>query len=140
MRPSRWRSSGPTVTGNAAKVVDASALACICFDEPAALHTARRLVGVPLFAPTLLDYEIANVCWVRLRRFPAAAAATMAQYAKRRSFPIARRDVAFDEVVALASATGLAVHDASYLWLSRSLGAELVTLDEKLARAAAQLH
>ena len=128
------------MTGSAAKIVDASALASICFDEPAGLVTAQRLVGVPLFAPTLLDYEIANVCWVRLRRYPTAAAATMAQYAKRRAFPIVRREVAFDEVVALASATGLTVYDASYLWLSRHLGAELVTLDEKLTLAAAQLH
>ena len=37
--------------------------------------------------------------------------------------------------VALALATGLTAYDASYLWLTRKLGAELVTLDQQLARA-----
>ena len=119
-----------------AKVVDASALACICFDEPSSSSTAARLVGAPLFAPTILDYEIANVCRVRLRRFPTLAEATLLQFAKRHAFRITRRDVAFDGVVALAARTGLTTYDASYLWLSHQLGAELVTLDHKLARAA----
>ena len=37
----------------------------------------------------------------------------------------------------LAIGTGLTAYDASYLWLSRQLGAELVTLDRRLAKAAA---
>jgi predicted nucleic acid-binding protein len=45
--------------------------------------------------------------------------------------------VEFDKVIDLATATDLSVYDASYLWLARSLGAELVTLDRKLARVAA---
>jgi predicted nucleic acid-binding protein len=39
-------------------------------------------------------------------------------------------------VVALAAKTGLTAYDASYLWLSQRLGAPLVTLDRKLARAS----
>ncbi|HZT90151.1 MAG TPA: type II toxin-antitoxin system VapC family toxin [Stellaceae bacterium] len=35
----------------------------------------------------------------------------------------------------LAEAAGLTAYDASYLWLARALGAELVTLDRKLAAA-----
>jgi predicted nucleic acid-binding protein len=36
----------------------------------------------------------------------------------------------------LALDSGLTVYDASYLWLARQLGAELVTLDKELGRAA----
>jgi predicted nucleic acid-binding protein len=36
----------------------------------------------------------------------------------------------------LAAATGLTAYDASYLWVSQQLGAELVTLDQQLAKAA----
>jgi len=36
----------------------------------------------------------------------------------------------------LALETGLTVYDASYLWLARRLGAELVTLDKALDAAA----
>jgi predicted nucleic acid-binding protein len=35
----------------------------------------------------------------------------------------------------LAAATGLTAYDASYLWLARRLGADLVTLDKQLAKA-----
>jgi predicted nucleic acid-binding protein len=34
--------------------------------------------------------------------------------------------------------TGLTAYDASYLWLSRRFGAELVALDRQLAAAAVQ--
>ncbi len=44
--------------------------------------------------------------------------------------------VVWGEVVSLALATGLTAYDASYLWLARLLGAELVTLDRRLAAAA----
>jgi predicted nucleic acid-binding protein len=39
-------------------------------------------------------------------------------------------------ILDLAEATGLTAYDASYLWLARALGAELVTLDRKLAAAS----
>jgi predicted nucleic acid-binding protein len=42
-----------------------------------------------------------------------------------------------DGVLALAAETGLTAYDASYLWLSRKLGAELVTLDTQLRKAVA---
>ena len=35
----------------------------------------------------------------------------------------------------LAEQTKLTLYDASYLWLASALDAELVTLDDKLARA-----
>ena len=44
-----------------------------------------------------------------------------------------------DAVLALAAATGLTAYDASYLWLSRRLGAALVALGRQLARADAML-
>ena len=38
--------------------------------------------------------------------------------------------------VELGLATGLTAYDASYLWLAKELGAELVTLDKALRKAA----
>ena len=37
--------------------------------------------------------------------------------------------------IVLAEQTKLSLYDASYLWLADPLGAELVSLDEQLARA-----
>ena len=44
--------------------------------------------------------------------------------------------VNMDAAVVLAAATRLSVYDACYLWLARTLRAELVTLDKQLAAAA----
>ena len=44
----------------------------------------------------------------------------------------------FAEVARMANKLGLSAYDASYLWLARILGVELVTLDDRLAKAAAK--
>jgi predicted nucleic acid-binding protein len=44
-------------------------------------------------------------------------------------------DVPATDVAIMARATGLSVHDASYLWLAGILDADLVTLDRKLSAA-----
>ena len=46
----------------AVKVVDASALAALLFDEPEAGAIADRLEDANLVAPALLGFEIASVC------------------------------------------------------------------------------
>jgi predicted nucleic acid-binding protein len=43
------------------------------------------------------------------------------------------QDVDHADAVLVAQATGLSTYDASYLWLAGSLGADLVTLDRRLA-------
>ena len=48
---------------------------------------------------------------------------------------IALHDIDPEEVFDLAFRHDLSGYDASYLWLARKMGAELVTLDEKLGRA-----
>ncbi len=48
---------------------------------------------------------------------------------------IAWETIDLDEAIALAARTRLSLYDASYLWLAMALGVELVTLDERLARA-----
>jgi predicted nucleic acid-binding protein len=49
-------------------------------------------------------------------------------------------DVDHRNVLLAAEQFGLTSYDASYLWLAQRLDAELVTLDRKLARAAARLR
>lgn len=129
----RRRSFGRIVTS--IKVVDASALAALIFAEPEADAIVARLEGARLAAPSLLDYELANVCLVKLRRAPDQAKALRAAYGMAHRLRV--ETVAIDPfgVLELAEATGLTAYDASYLWVARSIGAELVTLDRKLAAA-----
>ncbi|MBN8903161.1 MAG: hypothetical protein BGO51_09655 [Rhodospirillales bacterium 69-11] len=118
------------------KVVDASALAAILFAEPEADIVAERLAEGRLVAPALLDYELANVCLTKLRRQPGEREALRAAFRLRGRLKIDTVAVDHLAVLDLAVATRLTVYDASYLWLSRTLDGELVTLDRKLAAAS----
>lgn len=121
----------------AVKVVDASAVAAILFEEPEADEIQQQLEGARLVAPTLLVYELANVCLVKSRRHPEMREGYSASFALRRRLAIEELTVDALGAVELAHSSGLSLYDAAYLWLSRALGAELVTLDKALSRAAA---
>jgi predicted nucleic acid-binding protein len=124
----------PTVTG--VKVVDASALAAMLFAEPEAEAIAARLQDARLTAPALLDFELANVCLTKIRRRPEQRGALRAALSLMGRLSIETVAVEREAALDLAEATGLTAYDASYLWLSHALGAELVTLDQKLAAAS----
>ena len=53
-------------------------------------------------------------------------------YSLRDRLEIEEIEVAVSEVLLLADRENLKAYDASYLWLSRNLGVELVTLDRDL--------
>jgi predicted nucleic acid-binding protein len=122
-----------------AKVVDASAIAALLFAEPEQADIAARIADATLISPDLLGLEVASVCWKKCRRDPAKRDAHIAAFGLLARLPIEARRVEPSAVLALAMATGLTVYDASYLWLSRQLGLELVTLDKQLAMAAQPL-
>ena len=119
-------------------VAVASALAALTFQEPGVDEVKLRLMGAQVFAPRLLQFEMANVAWKRIRREPEDALATMTllQAALGEGSGIEWMDVNVTDVVLIAQATGLTAYDASYLWLAASLGADLVTLDKRLAAAS----
>ena len=119
------------------KVVDASALAALLFGENEAEKVAERLGDSRLVAPALLGFELANVCLIKSRRHPAQLAALTAAFRLRTQLAVEEVAIDYDGVVELVVVTGLTAYDASYLWLARKLGAELVTLDQQLARADA---
>ena len=120
------------------KVVDASALAALLFAEPEAEAIAERLEGARMAAPSLLGFELANVCLTKMRRHHAQRDSLRAAF--RLADRLAVETVAVDHEAALdlAETTGLTAYDASYLWLARTLGAELVTLDRKLVAATSR--
>ncbi len=120
----------------AAKVVDASAIAALVFAEPAQMRVKERLQNAELVAPALIEYEIAAVCVKKLKQYPASRAEILAGHALSRQLALRVVSVNPTETVLLAERTGLTAYDAAYLWLARSLRTELVTLDDRLARAA----
>ena len=122
-------------------VVDASALAAVAFNEPLASEMSDRLGDRQLVAPRLLAYELTNAAIRKLRKHPGQATLIRGGLARALGpdFAIFWSDVEATPVLELALETGLTAYDASYLWLARHLGAELVTLDAELDAAASRL-
>ena len=128
------------MNGTAVKVIDASALAAIVFDEPEAERIAHRLRSAVLTAPPLLWFEMVNVCLTKLHRSPGRRDVILQAFAMQAGLPIESAEVDHANVLRLAEQFGLTGYDASYLWLAQQLDAELVTLDRKLALAAGRLR
>jgi len=124
----------------AVKVVDASALAAVVFDEPEGEEIAARLEGATLVAPALLGFEIVNVCLTKLRRHPELRTSILEAFILQGGVSIGPAEVDHAGALVLAEQFRLTGYDASYLWLAQRLNAELVTLDRRLARAAALLR
>lgn len=118
-----------------ARVVDASALAAVLFGEPEGDRVAKALGRGPLFAPTLLRYEVGSVCLKKVRRHPDQRAELLAALDLLERMEVQEVEVPPVESTELAERADLTVYDVAYLWLARSIGAELVTLDERLKDA-----
>lgn len=119
-----------------AKVVDASAVGAILFDEKEAERMAEALEGCELLAPSLLSYEVFNICLKKCRGEPSRQEQLLSRMNDLPALAISEIQVDHGEVVKLAASHQLTHYDASYLWLARHMGAPLVTLDRALIRAA----
>jgi predicted nucleic acid-binding protein len=117
-------------------VVDASAIAALVFDEPQGESIRRKIRLRELAAPLLLSFEMAQICTTKIRLFPAQSQAMLNALDAFSRLAIRLVPVNVPAVVALAGDTRLSAYDASYLWLARTLDAELVTLDKGLQAAA----
>lgn len=117
-----------------ASVADASVLAAIVFNEPRAAE-AEALIGAGrLHEPALLASELASVCRKKIQQYTHLRDPLLSSLQIGLSMDI--EWVAVDQiaVVELALATGLTTHDATYLWLARTLDLPLLTFDEQLLR------
>lgn len=122
-----------------AVVVDASAVAAVLFGEPEGDAVRRQLRGHVLHAPSLIDDELTHVAWKKLQRSPSSASAIFEALSAvpRLNVTCVQPDAV--HVLATAAAARVSTYDASYLWLARTLGVRLVTLDKALARTSARL-
>lgn len=118
-----------------AKVIDTSALAALLFGEPGAEEVANRIQGVTLVCPQLLPFELGSVCLKKIQQHPEQRSSLLEAHAFLDRMEIAEGKVDVNEIVLLAEDKRLTVYDASYLWLARKLGVELITLDKKLTNA-----
>ncbi len=121
------------------KMIDASAVAAILFNEPEAALVAKKVGSSSLVAPILLWFEVTNVCLTKLTIHAPQRESILHAYALLNQLEIEPTEVDYQAVLLLAEQTRLSVYDASYLWLAQTLGTELITLDQKLLKAATSL-
>ena len=122
------------------KVVDASAIVALLFDEPKCEEVVPRLRDATLPAPSLIAFEVANACLKKIHAAPAEREALIEAFSLLDALPISLETVNLDAAMVLAERMKLSLYDASYLWLAHALGADLVTLDDKLSRAHENLR
>jgi len=118
-----------------AKVVDASVVGAQAFGEPRAEEALSLLEGARLYAPVLLDYELASIARKKILRYPERRGELLQALELALSLDIRRVDVDCLSAVELSLETGLTAYDAAYLHLARTMGVPLVTFDERLAGA-----
>ncbi len=119
-------------------VIDCSVLSAALFQEETRDQALAMMLRKTLYAPQLLDHEIASVAQKKSRLGWQAEAIALAleDYAVQ-AIELHRTSV--HEQYQLALRYKLSTYDAAYLWLAAELKAPLATFDEKLGRAA-QLH
>jgi predicted nucleic acid-binding protein len=122
------------------RVVDASALGALVFNEPKAEEMANALSMVTIAAPTLLWFELASIALRKMVIHPKQKDQILNAFQLGRHLAIEVVEVDHSKVIELARKAGLTSYDASYLWLALHLGGELVTLDKKLMKAASQQY
>ena len=117
------------------KVVDASVIAAMTFEEPGAEEAEALLDGSDLAAPSFLAYELTNVARKKALLYPQRLEDI--ERALREALRLEIQSIEVDHlaVLELALGTGLTTYDASYLYLARTLGLPLVTFDQQLLAA-----
>ena len=122
------------------KVVDASAIVALLFNELTSDEILNRVRHATLRAPNLIGFEVANACLKKIQAAPGERETLLDAFSLFDALSISLETVDLKAAVVLAEQTKLTLYDGSYLWLARALDAELVTLDDKLARAHEDLR
>lgn len=123
-----------------ALIVDSSAAASWALpDEDAAqIRIATpRLLTEDIYVPSIFWHEIRNIVLVSERRQRLQPSESYAAIGRIASLePIVDDNANHAKVLEIGRRYELSAYDAAYLELAARLGASLLTLDDKLARAA----
>ena len=118
------------------KVVDASVIAALAFEELRADEARYLMRNANLFAPDILPYELASVALKKARSLPSRLSDIAMRLQSALSLDVELVAIIPVELLSLGFETGLSAYDAAYLQTAQRLGYPLLTFDAKLARHA----
>ena len=96
-----------------------------------------RLLTEDIYVPSIFWHEIRNIVLVNERRKRLDEAQSMAVIDHIAGLePFIDNDADHNGILALGRAYALSAYDAAYLELAKRLGGTLLTLDDRLSRAA----
>jgi predicted nucleic acid-binding protein len=121
------------------KVVDASVIAALAFEESRADEAEDLLRDANLFAPDIFPYELASVALKKAKVEPSRHLDIAVRLQRALSIRIDLVSTAPLELLELALETNLTIYDAAYLQAALRVGCPLVTFDAKLARHARRI-
>lgn len=90
----------------------------------------------PLYAPTLLFFELANALKSAIKRKRISAKDGKTLLSAARELNIIISEVDYDAVMNEAILKDISAYDASYVTLAKEMNIKLLTLDQKLAKLA----
>jgi len=111
-------------------VVDASYILSFLFPDE---NFTDEIPG-KMFAPALLDYEIANALRSAVVRKRISQKLAIKLFEEYQTFSITKKTVDFSKVLELSIKRQISTYDASYLVLARDLELKLMTLDKQLQK------
>lgn len=121
-------------------VIDASFLMSIFLDDEKVISgyediETKLLNGkFELFAPPILMFELNNVLLVAVKRKRLKIRGALSILREIELLGIQVVNVDQTLMFRLAQRIGLTAYDASYVWLARKMGVELLTHDKKMFR------
>ena len=118
-------------------MIDASVVAASVFAEPAQTQAEAQMLGYALCAPSIIDYELANVALNKLRSKLLATDDVQRALNAFDELEIERWDIEPGRVIRIGEAFGLTAYDAAYLWVAGHLRVPIATFDSRVAAAAA---
>jgi len=117
-------------------VIDASALVALLLDAKApGRWVADQVAGRHVAAPELVMFETANVLRRRVLAGAVSPAEASLAHEDLRALPLELWPYSVCATRAWQLRANLTIYDASYVAVAEMLGADVVTLDARLARA-----
>ena len=105
-------------------------------EENALKLKSDHVSGVaPLFAPSFLVSEVGNSLWKAVRQKRLIQESAHEALETLRNLNIVLHELSWSEissVLKIAGETGLTVYDASYLYVSKQINAQIITADDKM--------